>query len=251
MYVLRQFGSHIIKFIRAQIFLFQFLGHLSQTLKNMLLGRLQIRWSNLIEVIYFSGARLVIPLVIITALISIALAQTVYVILSPYNLQKQMLPIAQTVLTREILPVFIGFILCIQTALSLINTRAQKEKQSSEGAITEHVLPIIIGITITSLLLYAYSIGVLIMSFYCIFHYKLSLSTYEFIGHLLSETTRYDLIFSAFKTFLLSVIVGIVTGYYYYEAALKNTTLRKAVSRTITRGSFWLIFTSLYMTFLL
>ncbi|WP_367607560.1 ABC transporter permease [Legionella sp. W05-934-2] len=251
MSVIHRSGTHIIKFTRSQIFIFQFVGHLSQTAKDMLLGKLTINWSRLWVVVYFSGVRLVIPLIIISALLSISIAQMVYVTLSPFHLQKQVLPIAQSILTREFLPIFIGLILCIQSAVRFIDTKTQQANQTGTDALTEQVIPIMIGVSLTSIFLFAYAIGAVILSFYLVFHYKLSLSTYEFISHILSARTRFELIYSAFKTLILSFVVAIVAGFYYFESAVNHTTLSKAVSRTMTRGIFWLIVTSLYMTFLL
>lgn len=249
MYVFRRFGMHVVNFFNSIILIFRFFGHLFHSLKEILFGQLSISWFNMVEIIYFAGAKLVLPLFFICILISISEAQTVYFLLAPFNLRHKALPVAQNILTHEVLPLFIGFILCIQAALHLINTRVERHRQNLEHTILEHVWPIITGLNITSLLLFIYTITAIILSFYFTFHHLLSVTLDEFLIHITSSVTIFDLLYSAFKTFVLCAIVSLAAGYYYYEAAVRHISLRKAVSRILTRGSFWLIVTSMYITF--
>lgn len=70
----------------------------------------------------------------------------------------------------------------------------------------------------------------------------------EFLSYVVSSTTLFDLIYSVVKTLILCIIVGLTSGYYYYEASIRHIYLRNAVSRILTRGSFWLIIASMYIT---
>ncbi|KTD20581.1 ABC transport system permease [Legionella lansingensis] len=251
MYVFRRLGLHTIKFIYSLVLIFRFFGHLCHSLKDVLFGELSIAWGNMVEIIYYSGARLVIPLVFICALLGISVSQTVYILLSPFHLHHKVLPTAQNVLTHEVLPLLLGFILCIQAALHLINTRVRRYRQNPEEVILEHVWPIITGMNITSLLLYTYTVVTILISFYITFRYMLSYTTYDFMLHITSATTIYDLIYSAFKTLILCAVVSLAAGYYYYEAAVRHLSLRKAVSRIMTRSLFWLVVVSVYITFMI
>ncbi|WED43567.1 ABC transporter permease [Legionella cardiaca] len=250
MYAFRRFGLHVVKFLNSFVLVFRFFGHLFHSIKDVLFGELSISWFNMVEILYYSGAKLVVPLIFILALLSLSEAQTVYFLLSPFNLRHKSLPIAQNILTHEVLPVFIGFILSIQAGLHLINTRIKRLGQSPEEVILEHVWPIIFGLNITSLLLFTYAIVAIAISFYITFHYLLSMTKSEFILHITSSLTVYDVIYSAFKTLILCSIVSLAAGYYYYEAAVRHISLRKAVSRILTRGTFWLITASMYITFM-
>lgn len=251
MYVFRRFGFHVVKFFHSLILIFRFFGHLFHSLKDVLFGELSISWFNMVEILYYSGARLVIPLMFICYLITFSEAKTIFLLFNSFHLGHKALAISQNILTHEILPVFIGFIMCIQAALHLINTRLKRLRQSPEEVILEHVWPIIVGLNITSLLLFTYIIVIVFISFYMTFHYLSSMTTYEYLTFVTSRNSIYDLIYSAFKTLTLSAIVSLAAGYYYYEAAVRHISLRKAVSRIMTRGSFWLILTSMYITFII
>ncbi|CEK11471.1 ABC transporter permease [Legionella hackeliae] len=249
MYVFRRFGLHVVKFFNSLTLIFRFFGHLFHSLKDVLFGELSISWFNMVEILYYSGARLVLPLLFICFLITFSEAQTIYFLFNSFHLGHKALPVAQNVLTHEVLPIFIAFILCIQAALHLINTRMKRLGQSPEEVILEHVWPIVVGLNITSLLLFTYTIVVILISFFITFHYMLRMTSFEYLLHVTSATTVYDVMYSAFKTLTLCAIVSLSAGYYYYEAAVRHISLRKAVSRIMTRGSFWLILTSIYITF--
>ncbi|HAT6978579.1 TPA: ABC transporter permease [Legionella pneumophila] len=248
MYFFRRFPMHIITFIHSLELAFRFLGHLVHSTIKVIFGKLSIVWPNTLEIIYYCGARLFILLSFIGILLGITVSQTVYVLLNPFHLHQRVLPIAQNILTHEILPVLIGFILCIQAALHLINTRLEHYQENPEAIILAQVLPIIIGMIITSLLLYVYLVSSIFFSFYLTFHFMLGFTNNEFLSYVVNSTTLFDLIYSVFKTFILCIIVGLASGYYYYEASIRHIYLRKAVSRILTRGSFWLIIASMYIT---
>jgi hypothetical protein len=54
------------------------------------------------------------------------------------------------------------------------------------------------------------------------------------------------LLISILKTLCYCTIVGLTTGYYYYEVAIHDIAVRRAVSRIITRGLFWILVCSAY-----
>ncbi|KTC84510.1 ABC transporter permease [Legionella brunensis] len=249
MYAFRRFGLHVAKFINSLVLIVRFLGHLFHSLKDVLFGELSISWFNMVEILYYAGAKLVIPIIVISCLLGMSFAQTTFYLLNPFHLSQKALPIAQNVLTHEVLPLLLGFIMCIQAALHLINTRIKRLGQSPEAIILEHVWPIITGLNITVLLLYIYAVTIIFVSFYISFHYMLNVTNHEFLSHVASSVTIYDLIYSAFKTLILCTIVSLAAGYYYYEAAVRDISLRKAVSRILSRGSFWLVIASMYITF--
>nr|HAT8713694.1 ABC transporter permease [Legionella jordanis] len=251
MYVFRRLGLHIVKFLHSQVLVFRFFGHLFHSLKDVLFGELSITWNNMVEIMYYSGARLVIPLMLLCALIGLSVSQTTYYLLAPFHLHHKALPVAQNVITHEVLPLILGFILCVQAALHLINTRLRRHRQTPEEVILDHVWPIITGMNVTSLLLYTYAITIILLSFYLSFHHVLGFSIHEFLLHATSSTTIFDLMYCAFKTLILCLVVSFTAGYYYYEAAIRQLSLRKAVSRILTRGSFWLVIASVYITFMI
>ncbi|MDI9819233.1 MULTISPECIES: ABC transporter permease [unclassified Legionella] len=251
MYVFRRIGFQALKWVYSITLIFRFVGHLSHSLQEILFRRLSVSWSSMIDILFHAGVKLVIPLLFICLLLGLSLAQTIYLILSGFHLHHQVLPVAQNIVTHDILPLLLGFLLCVQVALHLITTRIKELRRTPEEVIVDHILPIIIGMSITSLLLYIYTITIIFVSFYLSFRFTLHLTTYEFLIHIASIETIYDLIYSALKTLLLCTVVSLVAGYYYYEAAVHHITLRKAVSRIMTRGSIWLIAVSVYIKFMI
>lgn len=249
--IFHRFGIRVIIFIHSYALVFRFLGHLIHSVIDLICGKVSIVWANTVEFIYYSGARIVILLSFICTLLGISISQTVYWLLNPFRLHQKALPIVQNIITHQVLPILIAFILCIQAALHLINTRERSMHQDHNETMLAHVWPIIIGTNISALLLYVYLAASIFLSFYITFHSILNFTTNEFLIYITNATTFYDLIYSLFKTLILCVIVGFSASYYYYEAASRHIFLRKAVSRILTRTSFWLIMTSMYITFVL
>ncbi|HFD2230906.1 TPA: ABC transporter permease [Legionella pneumophila] len=169
MYVFRRFSKHIITFLHSLELAFRFLGHLVDSTIKVIFGKLSIVWPNTLEMIYYSGARLVILLSFIGILLGATVSQTVYALLKPFQLHQRVLPIVQNILTHEILPVLIGFILCIQAALHMVNTRLEHYQENPEAIILAQVLPIIVGMNIASLLLYVYLVSAIFLVFISLF----------------------------------------------------------------------------------
>ena len=249
MSIFRHFGLNIINAFHSFILVFRFLGHLLYSLARIISGKVSVGWPNTMEFMYYAGVRPIPSLVLICLIIGITVSQAVYFLLQPFNMHQRILPTVQNVLTHEILPIVIGFILCIQMALHLINTRLEEHHRNPADFILTHVWPIIIGMNITSLILYIYLVSSIFVSSYISFHFLFGYTNNEFLIHILNSTTTFDLIYSFGKTLILCIIVGFSASYYYYETAVKNIPLRKAISRILTRSSFWLIIASMYITY--
>lgn len=254
MYVFKHLGWHTVKLVNAILLFFIFLGHICHSTKDFLLQRLTISWLNVVKILYYSGARLVMPLAIISALIGMSLSLTTYHIFARLNLQHKALPISQDILTQDILPLLIGFVLCVQASLSVITARIKITIQghTPEEVVLEYILPIIIGIDITALLLYTYTVIALFISLFFTFHFILNISSAVFLLEIKPTTTLFNLFYSATKTLLYGSIVSLTAGYYYYQVAVSQLSVRKAVSRILTRGSLWLTISSVcwkFMTF--
>lgn len=249
MYVFHRFGFYHTQFFIAVILFFRFLGHLACITTNVVLGRLSIAWFNTMKTIFRAGARLVIPLMLISALMGISLVLNVYNILSPYNLQHKILIIAQRILIYDLLPLLISLVLCMQCALNLINARIKREHRTIEEVLVDYVIPIIIGVYINALLLYTYSLNTIFISIYFTFYYILHTNIQEYLFHLTRAITLIDLISSIIKTLLYCTVVSLIVGYYYYQIANDKISLRKAMARIMTRGLFWLGIGSIYLKY--
>ena len=252
MYTFKQTGLHLIRFVKSISFFFGFFGHLSHSSKNSITRHLTISWHNVLKILYYSGASLAIPLMIISALMTLSLAMNSYLILSKFNLQDNALSIAQTLLVQDILPILIGLVLCVQVSLNIINARIKitKFQRTPQEVILEYILPIIIGVNITGLLLYIYLMSVVYLSLFFTFYHVLNINTQIFLLDIERTTTIGFFIASVAKTILYCLIVSLTAGYYYYQIATRHIPLRRAVSRILTRGSLWLTISSVYIKFL-
>ncbi|KTD52859.1 ABC transporter permease [Legionella quateirensis] len=252
MYAFNRTGVHFIRFFKSIFFFLSFIGHLSHSIKNIITRHLTISWQNVWKILYYSGVTLVTPLIIICALMTMSLSINSYTILRNFNIQDKALSIAQTLLIQDILPIIIGFVLCVQVSLNIINARIKitKLQRSPQEVILEYILPIIIGVNITGLLLYTYLIIIIFLSMYLTFHNVFNMSNYIFLLDLERTTTLFAFTYSVAKTLLYCSIVSFTAGYYYYMVATRHVPLRKAVSRILTRGSLWLTISSFSIKFL-
>lgn len=252
MFFFKQTGMYFIRFFQSIFFFFAFIGHLSQSVKNSITRHLTISWPNVLKILYYSGASLALPLIIISALMTMSLSMNSYLIFSKFNLEDKALPIVQTLLVQDLVPLLIGFVLCVQVSLNIINARIKitKLQRTPQEVILEYILPIIIGINITGILLYAYMIFVMFLSLYITFHLILNRSIQFFILDVVHSTSPFALTFSLFKTLLYCSIVSFTAGYYYYQVATHHVPVRRAVSRILTRGSLWLTVSSVSIKFL-
>lgn len=245
-------GFFIIRFLNSITFFFAFVGHLSHSFKHIVTRHLSISWDNTLKILYYSGATLIIPLVSISALMAMLLAMNCYLIFNKFNLQERVFSILQTSLTQDILPLFVGLVLCIQASLGIINARIKITQfgRTPQEVILDYIFPIIVGTNITGLLFYIYLLIVTFFSLYFTFHTVLNITTQSYWLEMSPNITLIDFIYSLIKTLLYCSIVSLTAGYYYYRVATSHVPLRKAVSCILTRGSLWLTISSVYMKFI-
>ncbi len=241
MYVFRRCGLYVEELIDACILFFRFIGHLFCSIIDLLLGKLSISWFKIIKTIYYSGAKLAIPLMFINTFIGISIIMKLHAILAPYNLEHEVRLIAQNILTRDVVPFLIGVLLCIQSALNLINDRVDDLFNMPQQVVVNHILPIIVGINIAGVLLYTYTITAFFLSIYITFQYILVVSQHVNFMSITGDIRLFDMIYSILRTSLYCTIVSVTIGYYYYEVVISGrSSLRQGVSRIMTRGILWL-----------
>lgn len=252
MYVFQRLGLYIVRFVHSVHLFFVFLGHLCHSIKDGLLGRVTISWTNVAKILFYSGAAVIIPLITISAIMGLSLSLNAYLIFSRFNLQNKALAISQDLLTQDLLPLLIGFVLCVQSSLNIITARIKitRFRSTPEEVILDYILPIMIGIDITALLLYTYTFVAILISLYFTFHHIMAFTTHEFFLHIGRNINVVTVLNSVIKTLVYCTIVSLTTGYYYYQVAVTQMNLRKAVSRIFTRGSLWLTVSSLYWKFM-
>lgn len=245
-------GRFLYRPANSLILFASFIGHLVISVIHSIRGHLQISWRNVLKIVFHSGITLLVPLMGIASLICMSLSMATYSLLSRFQLQAKSLAIAQDILTYDILPLLLGFILCGQFSLNLINTRLKiaKQQRSPEYVILNFILPIFLGTLFTAFILFFYTYFAFSISFYLTFHYILKLTTHDYIMQIARSLTLTELVYSIFKTLFYCMIVSLTAGFYYYQIATNFIGLRKAVSRILTRGFFWLIFTSFFIRYL-
>ena len=182
-----------------------------------------------------------LPLVIITMLMGISLALSIHFILARYNLQNEALFIAQDSMIKDIAPLPIGFVLCVHCGLNLIDKNHPSLHQPPQTVLLETIIPLIVAMNITAILLYTYVCSAFYTSVFLAFNYFLHTNTDEYLIKLSRIINPLDIGLSIGKTMLLATIASFIAGYYYYDVALRVLPTRKAVSRIITRGLFWLV----------
>jgi ABC-type transporter Mla maintaining outer membrane lipid asymmetry permease subunit MlaE len=246
---IKRYGNKRIFFFRETTLFFRYLGHLLQVSKELILKKHTITRINLLMVVYYSGANLVFPMMIISSLLGVSLVINIYNLLNPLFLQNQILLVAQNILFYDLLPFVIGLVLSIQLALNLINVRGKGLRRSTQETVLQNILPLIIGGNISALLLYIYSFNAILISIYFCFRYLLRTDLHEYLFHLTNTITTINILFSVFKTLVYCTIVCIVVGYYYYGVAALYFSLRKAISRIMTRSLLCLTVSSIYFKF--
>lgn len=251
-YVFRTTGRRFVRSYRSLFFFLSFVGHLGHSCKNILTRHLSINWRNIWKTLYYSGVSIIMPLIIITSLMAMSLGMSGYYILSNFQLQEKAISIIQVLSTQDILPLLIGFVLCVQVSLNIINARIKIKhlQQTPQEVILEYILPIIIGLNLTGLLLHMYLINTIYLSLYVVFHNILRIDSSVYLMEMERTSTLMAFINSFIKTLGYCSIVSFTAGYYYYMVATKHIPLRRAVSRILTRGSFWLTVTSVCIKFL-
>ena len=182
-----------------------------------------------------------LPLIFVSLLMGMSLAISINYILAPFNLQQQAMLIAENAIIHDFAPMTIGFVLCAQCGLNLIDFYHPDQRQTPDKVLLETIIPLVTGINITALLLFTYVSLAFFVSVLFTFYYFLQLDTHEYLIRLSAVINYADLISSLCKTILYATIASFTAGYYYYDVANRVLSTRKAVSRIITRGLFWLI----------
>ena len=244
---IRYYGVPIVDSV---VVFFRFLGHLACCIQEVITHKASISWLNLLNVIFRSGVRLVIPVIVISALMGILLVLNIYSSLSPFNLQNKAFLIAQSIFFYDVLPFIINIVLSIQIALNLVNERRGRLQKTAHQTILIDIIPLMIGVNICALSLYIYSITSVFISTFLCFRYFLKTDIHEYVLQLSTTITSYSILFSMFKTFLLCTLISVIACYYHYEVAEGYLSVRKAVSRIMTRSFIVLVVSSVYFKFL-
>ncbi|STX28192.1 ABC transport system permease [Legionella beliardensis] len=245
-------GRNTSRFFHSFILFFAFIGHVSHSAGTVLFGSSSIAWINILKILYNSGTAIAIPLMLMSLLLASTLGLNIYFLLENFNLSSKALPISQTMLARDLLPLLIGLILCVQTSLNLIIARVKitKLRHGRNEIILNYILPIIIGTNMTALLLYAYTLTTSLLGLFYTFHYYFNMNHHEYMNHITHAVTITDLMIGSIKTLLFGTLVSLTSGYYYYQAAIIHIPLRTAVSRILTRGALWIAVVSALLRFL-
>lgn len=243
--VFRKIGSFTWQHIASWALFFRFTGHLCVSIIHAFTRKIHIPWSHTLDVLYNSGAKLTLPLILVSILTGLGMTLNIHYLLTPYGLQNKALIIAITAIYRDVVPLLIGIVLCIQSALNLIEIEGRKLQNLPQKDVFEYLFPIVAGINLTAMLLYIYMISTSLVSMFLAFHYILH---YEnFLMRISSLIHVSDVLKSIFKTAIYCTMLSPTVGYYYYEVAVKDILVRKAVSRIITRGLFWILLATTYL----
>lgn len=223
---------------------FLYVGHL---FSSLLFRNYLVSWRPTLPAVISAGAFLLIPLLVVSMLIGVSLTLTINYILAPFNLQNQGLFIAQNMIIRDIAPLPIGFIFCVQCGLNLINANHPSLHHAPDKVMLETIIPLVIGVNLTSILLYTYVTAAFFVSVFFTFTTILHMNIDEYILRLSELVAPLDIISSLIKTIIYATIASLIAGYYYYDVAKRILPVRQAVSRIITRGLFWLVVGSVFI----
>lgn len=243
---LRLYGIPIFD---AIVLFFRFLGHLVCCIEEILSGREKLYWLKLFKVVYQSGVKLLVPIVLISAILGITLVLNIYSTLRPFNLEKNGFLIAQNIFFYDVLPFLINIIISVQMALNLVQNGRIRAQKDTHKTIIADIIPILIGVNICAVALYMYALTAVYMSAFVFFRYFLRADIHEFILQLSTTITGYSMFFSLLKTFLLGVMISVIACYYNYQVAVDYLPVRTAVSRIITRSFILLAVGSVYFKF--
>ncbi len=239
--ILKKTGKKTYQLVETFFFFFEFLGALiSQLLRH---GN-KVTWRKMIVANLHFGTSIVIPLILISMLIGIALTVSVHLTLARFHLQQQAMVIVQTAMLRDIAPLPIGFVLCVHCGLNLIEKDHPSLHQEPKIILWETIIPLFAGINIAALLLYSYVFTSFLFSAYISSYFILESNTDEYLLNLSQLINPCQAIESIVKTLSYATTACLVAGYYYYAVASEIIPTRKAVSRIITRSLFWLLLLS-------
>lgn len=240
-----RFGRYIIRHWLAIHLFFCFLGHLVCTLGNVLRQRAKIAWIGVVETLYHSGAKLVIPILFISALFSATMVINIHNFLGRFNLQLRAMHLLQNLLTMDAIPFFIAAILTVQSSFSLMTLDKEQILLQPQQTLERFIIPTMIGLSLSGVLLYIYILTTFWAMMFLSVTVYLQIPSTELYLSMLKALTPDSLIYALAKTLIYSIIASTILGYYYYQVAVHQISLRLALSRIISRGLFFLALTSL------
>lgn len=201
-----------------------------------------IAWKQGIARSLYAGFEMFIPLMLASIAIGIGLSYGLHQLLSPYKLSVSAVFLAQTVLLRDVAPLPIGFILCIKNALVLIDSpfSPQLNESGRDSVFLDTVIPQIIGMNLTGLLLYIYGFAACVISVLLSFMLILKSDMSGYLLRLSALIEPFELMLSLGKALMFMLVATLISGFYYFELVRRNISIRRAVSKILTRGIFWL-----------
>lgn len=201
-----------------------------------------IAWKQGIGRALYAGFEMFLPLMLVSIAIGIGLSYGLHQLLSPYRLSVSGVFLAQTVLLRDVAPLPIGFILCIKSALILIDSPFPPDlnEGSRDSILLDTVIPQIIGMNVTGLLLYIYGFAACVISVLLSFMLILKNDMSGYLLRLSSLIEPFELMLSLGKALMFMLIATLISGFYYFELVRHKISVRRAVSKILTRGIFWL-----------
>jgi len=242
-HIFQLLGTKTTNFFDGVFNFFRFLGHISYSFASGVASSHKEYRRQIAQTLQY-GANIVLPLSLVCMILGLSLALSTHLMLSRFNLQQQAMFIAQNTLIHDIVPILIGFVLCAQTALNLIEEKHPVLKSDKEHIVAELIIPLIIGNAINAILLYTYITTALLVSIFITFHYIVNTNISEYMLRL-SDTINYqDILWSIGRTLLDTTVASLTAGYYYYALAERRISMRHGVSRILLRGLFWLIMIS-------
>ena len=238
-----------VPFFASTTFFLRFLGHVSVNIVHVLLGRLTISWFHLLTAMYNSGAKLVVPLTLVSSLICISLVFNIHANISTLNVQQKVLFIAQHILFYDFLPYLISIALAIQWALNMVNSRDKRIQRTPDQVLLVYVIPLIVGTMVCAPLLYIYCLNAVYISIYLSFRYLSNTDLNEYLFQITNAVTSTAILHSILKTVLYCSVVSMIVGYYYYGVAEGYLPVRRAISRIMTNSFIALVIIGVYLKF--
>ena len=243
---IKTLGQSSVWFIGSITLFFRYLGHLITGLCRCMTGARSIAWPTFIKTVYSSGVNLFFPLVLISVLLGFSISLSLFTLLNEIKRGDHALTMTQTIAIGHLVPLLVGFILSIQSSLNLINANIQKLHHKPDDVMYELIIPITFSVFINGFSLFVYTLFSFLVAIYSTFQYLISLDTLDTLLHLTSILSIKDLLYSIFKLLIFCCIISLVNGYYYYEISIREISLRKAVSRVMTRSLFFIVFLYVY-----
>lgn len=241
MYIFQRLGFYGIRCSYSVFYFFEFLGYLGITIKRVVLGQRKFPWHDFFHGVYHALSLLVVPLIFLGVLISATLELNVYMILKHFNMQQHAIIRVQGMVVRDILPGILAIILCIRFALNMITVKTFVLKSSPYELMINHILPRMLIICITAILLFPYFMMAALITTYIVAKEVLSINVTNYLLLLSDNLSIVDLFSALLKLTVLTLLVSIIAGFYYYKMSVGHLALRKVVSRIMTRGIVWII----------